>query len=233
MTELKVDDKKDELSSDRHSLYIKEANEKTELVDKENNLYKKIPKHKSYRFYVGIFFELKKGLHSVFNELKNASEDDTFELVINSHGGLVFEGKQFYNLIQEKFYGRTTAYLDNVGYSMGALLFCMADKRVVYEYSDFMFHNYSGGAHGKGGELKARVEYDAKSLEKFFHDVIVKKGFLSEKEFEQMLVGQDYWMDTKELCKRKIATHVILKGEEITAKEYLKSLKSGKKKKKR
>jgi ATP-dependent protease ClpP protease subunit len=232
MTELKVDDKKDELSSDRHSLYIKETNEKTELVDKENNLYKKIPKHKSYRFYVGIFFELKKGLHSVFNELKNASEDDTFELVINSHGGLVFEGKQFYNLIQEKFYGRTTAYLDNVGYSMGALLFCMADKRVVYEYSDFMFHNYSGGAHGKGGELKARVEYDAKSLEKFFHDVIVKKGFLTEKEFEQMLVGQDYWMDTKELCKRKIATHVILKGEEITAKEYLKSLKSGKKKKK-
>lgn len=232
MSKLKIDDKKEELSSDRHSLYIKEVAEKSELADKENKLYSKIPKHKSYRFYVGIFFELKKGLHSVFNELKNASEHDTLELVINSHGGLVFEGKQFYNLIQEKFYGRTTAYLDNVGYSMGALLFCMADKRVVYEYSDFMFHNYFGGAHGKGGELKARINYSAKSLEKFFHDVIVKKGFLSEKEFEQMLVGQDYWMDTKELCKRGIATHVILKGEEITAKEYLKSIKSEKKKKK-
>ncbi len=44
-----------------------------------------------------------------------------------------------------------------------------------------------------------------------------------------MLVGQDYWMDAKELCKRKIATHVILEGQEITAKEYLKLLKSRKK----
>jgi len=227
------DSKKTELSSERHSLHIKEISEKKVLADKEKKLYDIIPKHKRYRFYVGIFFELKRGLHAVFNELKDASKNDTLELVINSHGGLVFEGKQFYNLIQEKFYKRTTAYLDNVGYSMGALLFCMAEKRVVYEYSDFMFHNYFGGAHGKGGELKARVNYSAKTLEKFFHDIIVKKGFLSEDEFQQMLVGQDYWMDTLELCKRGIATHVILEGEEITAKEYLKRNKPNKKKKKK
>jgi len=232
MLNVKTETKKEELNSDRHSLYSREIASKNELVDKENGLYKLIPKHKSYRFYVGIFFELKRGLHAVFNELKNSSDNDTLELVINSHGGLVFEGKQFYNLIQENFYGRTTAYLDNIGYSMGALLFCMADKRVVYEYSDFMFHNYFGGVHGKGGELKARIKYSAKSLEHFFHDIIVKKGFLSQQEFEQMLVGQDYWMDTKELCKRGIATHVILEGEEITAKEYLKKIKGSKRKKK-
>ena len=230
MTELKT--KKEEFSSDRHTLYSREISARNKLVDKEKELYQLVPKHKAYRFYVGIFFELKKGLHAVFNELQNASEKDTLELVINSHGGLVFEGKQFYNIIQEKFYNRTTAYLNNVGYSMGALLFCMASKRVVYEYSDFMFHNYRGGAHGKGGELKAQVDYSAKSLERFFYDVIVKQGFLSEDEFEQMLVGQDYWMDTKELCKRGIATHVILEGEEITAKEYLKRIKGSKKKRK-
>ena len=232
MTTVKSSDKK-EFSSERHTLYIKEIAERKKLVDDEKKLYELVPKHKKYRFYVGIFFELRRGLHSVFNELKNASEKDTLELVINSHGGLVFEGKQFYNLIQEKFYGRTTAYLDNIGYSMGALLFSMADKRVVYEYSDFMYHNYFGGAHGKGGELKARVNYSAKTLERFFHDIIVKRGFLSEDEFQQMLVGQDYWMDTKELCKRGIATHVILEGKEITAKEYLKKIKGKKKKSKK
>ncbi len=36
-----------------------------------------------------------------------------------------------------------------------------------------------------------------------------------------MLIGKDFWMDTKEMCKRGIATHVIVAGEELTAEEYL------------
>ena len=47
-----------------------------------------------------------------------------------------------------------------------------------------------------------------------------------------MLIGQDYWMDAKELCKRGIATHVITEGRELKAKEYLKKIKKQKKQKK-
>jgi len=220
---------KKELSSEQHTLYTEIISEQKRVVDKEKNIYQITPKHKRYRVYIGRFFELKKGLHSVFNELREAKENDYLELMINSGGGIILEGQQFYNLIQEKFHKRTVAYLDNYGYSMGALLFCMAEKRVAYEYSDFMFHTYSGGAFGKGGEIKARVEHSNKKLEKFFYDLIVRKGFLTNNEFEQMLVGQDYWMDTKELCKRGIATHVIVNGDELTAKEYLKHLKKEKK----
>ena len=220
---------KKELSSEQHTLYTEIISEQKRVVDKEKNIYQITPKHKRYRVYIGRFFELKKGLHSVFNELREAKENDYLELMINSGGGIILEGQQFYNLIQEKFHKRTVAYLDNYGYSMGALLFCMAEKRVAYEYSDFMFHTYSGGAFGKGGEIKARVEHSNKKLEKFFYDLIVRKGFLTNNEFEQMLVGQDYWMDTQELCKRGIATHVIVNGDELTAKEYLKHLKKEKK----
>jgi ATP-dependent protease ClpP protease subunit len=220
---------KKELSSEQHTLYTEIIAEQKRVVDKEKNIYQITAKHKRYRVYIGRFFELKKGLHSVFNELREAKGNDYLELMINSGGGIILEGQQFYNLIQEKFNQRTIAYLDNYGYSMGALLFCMAEKRVAYEYSDFMFHTYSGGAHGKGGEIKARVEHSNKKLERFFYDLIVKKGFLTNAEFEQMLVGQDYWMDTKELCKRGIATHVIVNGDELTAKEYLKRLKKEKK----
>jgi len=221
------------LSSEQHTLYIETIQEKKQVVDKNRNLYEITPKHKRYRVYIGSFREFRKGLHSVFNELRDAKSNDYLELVISSNGGFVLEGQQFYNLIQEKFYNRTVSYLDNHGYSMGALLFCMATKRVIYPYSDFMFHNYSGGAMGKGGELKSRIKHKSKTLEKFFYDLIVPQGFLSENEFEQMLVGQDYWMDAKELCKRGIATHVILNAQEITAEEYLKLLKKGKKKKKK
>jgi len=220
---------KKELSSEQHTLYTEVIAEHKRVIDKENRVYEVTPKHKRYRIYIGRFFELKKGLHSVFNELREASDKDYLELVINSGGGLVNEGQQFHNLIQEKFYRRTISYLDNKGYSMGAVLFCMAEKRVVYEYSDLMFHTYAHGSYGKGAEVKSHVKHTAKKLEKFFYDLIVRQGFLSKDEFEQMLIGKDYWMDSKELCKRGIATHVILEGEEIEAKEYLKILKRKKK----
>ena len=223
---------KKELSSEQHTLYSEVIPEQKKVVDKTRRLYEITPKHTRYRIYIGRFFELKKGLHSVFNELKSAKENDILEFIIDSVGGFVNEGMQFYNIIQEKFYGRTVAYLDNKAYSMGAILFSMCDKRVVYPYSDFMYHNYSGGAMGKGGEVKARIDHTSKKLEAFFYDIIVKQGFLSEDEYKQMLVGQDYWMGTKEMCKRGIATHVIVNGQEITAKEYLKSLKKKKKSKK-
>jgi len=223
---------KKELSSEQHTLYSELIAENKKVINKEKSIYQITPKHKRYRVYIGRFFELKKGLHSVFNELREAKENDYLEFMINSGGGFVHEGMQFYNIIQEKFYGRTIAYLDNRGYSMGAMLFSMADKRVIYPYSDFMYHNYSGGASGKGGDVKARVDHIDKHLKEFFYDIIVNRGFLTKDEFEQMLVGQDYWMGAKELCKRGIATHVIFEGKEITAKEYLKVLKKNKKSKK-
>jgi len=223
---------KKELSSEQHTLYSELIPENKRVVNKAKNIYEVTPKHKRYRVYIGRFFELKKGLHSVFNELREAKENDYLEFMINSGGGFVHEGMQFFNIIQEKFTGRTVAYLDNRGYSMGALLFCMADKRVVYPYSDLMFHTYSHGSSGKGGEVKSHVEHTAKKLESFFYDLIVKKGFLSEEEFGKMVIGQDYWMDAKELCKRGIATHVIVAGEELTAKQYLKDLKKEKRLKK-
>jgi ATP-dependent protease ClpP protease subunit len=223
---------KKELSSEQHTLYTEMIAEQKRVFDKEKGLYQITPKHKRYRVYIGRFFELKKGLHAVFNELREAKENDYLEFMINSGGGFVQEGMQFYNIIQEKFNGRTVAYLDNYGYSMGAMLFSMADKRVIYPYSDFMYHNYSGGAHGKGGELKARIDHNHEHLNEFFHTMIVGQGFLSEDEYQQMLVGQDFWMGAKELCKREIATHVIVDGKEVTAKEYLKVLKKQKKEKK-
>jgi len=218
---------KKELSSEQHTLYTEVISEQRKLIDREKGIYQiTTPKHKRYRVYIGRFFEQKKGLHSVFNELREAKKGDSLEFMINSGGGFIQEGMQFFNIMLEKFSGRTVAYLDNYGYSMGAMLFSMADKRIIYPYSDFMYHNYSGGAFGKGGDIKARIDHTHERLNSFFHDIIVKQGFLTEDEFQKMLVGQDYWMDAKELCKRGIATHVIISTqEEITAKEFLKLLK--------
>jgi hypothetical protein len=77
-------------------------------------------------------------------------------------------------------------------------------------------------AGGKGGEILAKVEHSNALNTKFRYDIVVKQGFLSEDEFEKLLIGQDYWMASEELCKRGIGTHVIVDGKEIEADEYLK-----------
>ncbi len=217
------------LDSEYHTLFIEEKKEQRELIDWEQKLYKITPKYKQYSVYIDSFHESKKGLHSVFNELRKADDEDTLELRISSGGGSVLEGQQFFNIIIEKFRERTTTYLDNHGYSMGALLFCMSHKRVIYPYSDIMFHDYSQGVYGKGGNVQSKVKHSAQSLKNFFHDLIVDRNFLSEEEFQHMLLGHDFWMDAEEMCKRGIATHVIVGEQQVIAKEFLKQLKKEKK----
>ncbi len=216
--------KPNEISSENHTLFIKQVAEFRRTLNREKNIVEIRAKHKVYTIYIERFKELKRGLHSVLNELRTAGSEDKLEIRINSGGGFVNEGKQFYNLMNEKFHNRTITYLDNHGYSMGALLFCMGDKRVIYPYSDLMFHNYSSGMGGKGGEILSRIEHTDAHIKAFFKKVIVEQGFLTDAEFEKMLIGQDFWMGSKELCERKIATHVVYKGKEIKAKKYLKLL---------
>ena len=216
--------KNSDISSEEHTLFIKHIPERKKVLDRRNKLYQIKPKYRHFTVHVGRFKEFKRGLHAVLNELRGASIYDILELRINSSGGLINEGKQFYNLIQEKFYGRAVAFLDNHAYSMGALIFCMAKRRVIYPYSDIMFHNYTAGFSGKGGEIRSRVKHEDKLTVKFFRQIVVDNGFLTPAEFDQMLIGQDYWMDAKEMCKRKIATHVIYKGKQVKAKKYLKIL---------
>ncbi len=216
--------KPDEISSENHTLFIKQVPEFKRPLDRKRNIFEFRPKHKIYTIYIERFKELKRGLHGVMNELRGAGADDQLHIRINSGGGFVNEGIQFYNLIHEHFHARTTTYLDNHGYSMGALMFCMGEKRVIYPHSDLMFHNYSSGVGGKGGEIISRVKHVDKHIKEFFKKVIVDQDFLSDEEFDAMSIGQDFWMGAKELCERKIATHVIYKGKEIKAKKYLKLL---------
>lgn len=191
--------------------------------------YKISPSYTEYRLFIDAFGETERGLHEIFNTLWNASTVDTLELRINSWGGFIKEGQNFFNLIKNKFSGRTTTILDSAGYSMGALLFCSGDTRIVMEQSDLMFHDYSDSTWGKGQEIESKVEHNKKHLRKFFETVILKHNFLTVEEFNQMIIGKDFWFDVPEMCKRGIATHVMVGGELIKAKKYLKTIANTKK----
>lgn len=209
-----TDEKK---ANQHHTLFRTEDPGETQIV---------VPPHMRYTFYLTDFAEDSNGLHEVYNELRKAGPDDILEIRISSPGGYVYEGEILFNLIMEKFYGRTVTVLDPNGYSMGALTYCMGDWRLAYENSSIMFHNYSGGAWGKGHELLSQAKHSDAQIKNFFESVIVG---LSEEEIERMYKGEDFWFNTVEMCKRDICTDVSVMGHIIPSKDYLKLLKKAKK----
>ena len=223
----KKDDTKsaDILNSEYHTVFKKHVDESKKTITVEGKEYVKIKgAHTLYRLFIDAFGENSRGLHEMFNILWDASNNDKLELRIHSYGGSVHEGEQFYNLIKNKFNGRTTTILDSCAYSMGALIFLSGDKRVVMEHCDLMLHDFSTVQFGKAGEVESCFEHRRKSITRFFKKIVMDEKFLTDEEFNQMLTGKDFWMDVVELCERGIATHVMVKGETIKASKYLKLL---------
>ena len=159
-------------------------------------------------------------LDELFNTLHTAGGNDTLTIRIDSPGGMLSELYRFKALIIEKFYGRCTTILDPAGASAGALTFTYGDKRIVYEHSWAMFHDWSGGVWGKASDIEKSLIFRRELFKKTFREDL--KDFFTEEEIDNMFKGQEFWLDAKELCERKIATHVITKGKTITAEEYLK-----------
>ena len=200
----------------KHTLYSKVVDEKHEPTDDGKHYI--IPKHTRYSLYIGDFDASGAELNDIYNKLRQ-DEEKTLELYIDSHGGLISEGQRLQNIISN-YFTNTTTYLDNKGYSMGAMLFTFGTTRIVHPYSEIMFHTYSTGYYGKANELKDRTKHDDKILNKYFTDTL--KPFFKKKELKELLKGKDFWFDAKEMLKRNIATHILIDGEVIEAKEYLK-----------
>lgn len=193
----------------------------------KHRLYSKDIVAKEHTIYMDALMDHPE-LDELFNTLHNAGGNDMLTIRIDSPGGMLSELYRFKALIVEKFYGRCTTILDPAGASAGALTFTYGNKRIVYEHSWAMFHDWSGGVWGKASDIEKSLIFRRELFKKTFREDL--KDFFTEEEIENMFKGQEFWLDAKELCERKIATHVITKGKTITAEEYLKQFKTEEKK---
>jgi len=226
--DLDLNDEKDkELHSQFHSLFTETVpSKKMPIEDDEGiipDVYQEYPAYKIFRFYIGDFSEEGVGLNVIMNKLSKAEENDILEFHIDSNGGSINEGKRFYNLINN-FHAENVIAMLNTGYSMGALLFCMTPIRIVHEFSDLMFHDYSTMVYGKAGEIETNHVHASAHVRNFFKKIILDKKFMTKEEFELMLVGKEFWMDTEEMCKRGIATHVKTQEGTLKAEDYLEKI---------
>jgi ATP-dependent protease ClpP protease subunit len=79
-----------------------------------------------------------------------------------------------------------------------------------------MFHNYSGGTFGKGGEMIDQLQHERKWSERMMRDIY--KDFMTTDEIMAMLDNKDFWMDGEEVVKRLQARIKKNEKAEISAK---------------
>lgn len=134
-----------------------------------------------------------------FNTIRNCSEMDVIKININSGGGDLFTAVQFLSVLRQTE-ALKVVFVEGACMSAATIPLMVADEVHIAEHSMIMFHNYSGGVAGKGGEMFDQIAHERKWSEKLIRDIY--EGFLTEEEFKALLANQDLWMDGEEVLKR-------------------------------
>lgn len=131
--------------------------------------------------------------------LEKAYKGDTATLHINNGGGYVDSGFMMVHAIKTSK-SKTTARLSGTVASVSTILSLSCDEIEIADYTNFMIHNYSGGAQGKGHEMKAQMDFTDAQLNAAFTEIY--GGFLTEHEMELVIAGKDLWMGKDEVLAR-------------------------------
>jgi len=134
-----------------------------------------------------------------FQILRAAGETDVIYIRINSEGGDLFSAMQLVRAIQESN-ATIVCSVEGICMSAATLVFLSGDRYELSDHTMFMFHNYSSGTIGKGGEMYDQITHFRSWSEKLFTSFY--KDFLTTDEIKSMLDNKDIWLDAEEVAKR-------------------------------
>lgn len=164
-----------------------------------------------HEFYLTGEIEQAENYIEWFDSMRHASESDIVKIYINSYGGDLFTAIQFMRVMADSP-ATIVASVEGMCMSAATVIFLCADAYEVTPHSVFMFHNYSGGAIGKGGEMIDQLLHERKWSENLMNAIY--KDFMSTNEIKAMLDNKDLWMDGEEVVKRLQARMEKRKKEE-------------------
>lgn len=150
-----------------------------------------------------------------FDTIRHADESDVIKIYINSCGGNLYTAIQFMRVMSE-CKGCIVVSAEGACMSAATIIFLCADSWEVSPHSVFMFHNYSSGTMGKGGEMFSQLVHEKKWTERIFGSVY--SNFLSESEIKSIIEDKDIWMDGQEVVKR-IGVMKSLEEEKLLKKQ--------------
>lgn len=152
-----------------------------------------------FEFYLSGYIKSPDHYLKWFDTIRHAGPDDTVKIYINCYGGDMFTGIQFMRVLAETE-ARVVCSVEGACMSAATMIFLCADSFEITPHSMFMFHNYSSGAFGKGGELYDQIRHERKWSEQLLKEIY--DGFLQPDEIKMLLDNRDLWMDVDEVAVR-------------------------------
>jgi ATP-dependent protease ClpP protease subunit len=134
-----------------------------------------------------------------FNQMRHYPENDFVKIYINSCGGDLWSAIQFMRVIRE-CKAPVMVSVEGACMSAATIVFLMADEYEISAHSMFMFHNYSGGTIGKGGEMIDQIKHERKWSENLLTEIY--SDFLNPDEIRSILDNKDIWMGGEEVVNR-------------------------------
>lgn len=137
-----------------------------------------------------------------FDAIRHAGEHDLIKIYINSYGGDMFTAIQFMRVLADTA-ATVVCSVEGACMSAATMIFMCGDQFEVTPHSVFMFHNYSGGTIGKGGEMIDQLMHERRWSERLMNEIY--KDFMTDVEIKAMLDNKDMWMDGEEVVVRMTA----------------------------
>lgn len=163
-----------------------------------------------HEFYLSGEIESPENYIQWFDTIRHAAESDVIKIYINSHGGDVFTAIQFMRALRETS-ANVVISVEGICASAATMIMLCGETFEISEHSMFMFHNYSSGVFGKGGEMFDQLKHERAWSESLLRDVY--KHFLTDEEITSMLENKDIWMDGTDVIKRLKDRQEILDAE--------------------
>lgn len=176
----------------------------------QNGYFPTKPLAQAHEFYLTGPIESADTYVEWFDAIRHATEQDVVKIYINSVGGDLFTAIQFMRVLSDTA-ATVICSVEGACMSAATMVFMCADSFEVTPHSIFMFHNYSGGTIGKGGEMIDQLQHERKWSERLMNEIY--KDFLTQQEISSMLDNKDLWMDGEEVVRRMHQRIAIMQEE--------------------
>lgn len=135
----------------------------------------------------------------VAQAIRNTSEEDTVQFMINSIGGRM-DGLQ--TLLSSMWISsaNTEAYILGECHSAASMLALNCNSIYVAPNASMLVHFIRFGSNGKGADVKSHVDHVYRTSEKLFRDTY--RFFITDEEMEKILNGYEMWLDAEDIVKR-------------------------------
>jgi ATP-dependent Clp protease protease subunit len=145
------------------------------------------------------------------DELDKREKDfkrNPIELIINSNGGVVYDGLSLINVI-EKSKTAVHTYVYGLAASMGLLIAVSGHKRFSGSLSTFMYHSVSLNMGGHLGYLKNRLD-ETQRLQNIYDQYLLSKTKLEMDDLKSVQAHQhDWYINAEEALKLGIIDVIV------------------------